>query len=103
MNGKDIPIVCTLNDAEFHERERAVIQKLMPSVLETVETAEGYAYHFPSEGDSLANLGEFIILERQCCPFLDFKLTALRGNGDIWLELSGPPGAKEFIASVFNK
>lgn len=103
MNDKDIPIACTLNDAEFQERERAVMQKLIPTVLETIETESGYAYHFPSEGDSLANLAEFIVLERECCPFLDFKLTVVRAGGDIWLELSGPPGAKEFIASFFKK
>jgi hypothetical protein len=80
MIGNEIPIVCTLNAAEFHERERAVIQKLMPTVLETIETESGYAYHFSSDRDSLANLAEFIILERQCCPFLDFKVNVLRGR-----------------------
>lgn len=100
---QNMPIVCTLNDAEFHERERAVIQKLMPTVLETIETENGYAYHFPSDIDTLAGVSEFIVLERQCCPFLDFELTALRGDGDVWLELSGPDGAKEFIAGTFNR
>ncbi len=46
----------------------------------------------------MALLGEFIQLERQCCPFLRFQLTVEPGGGPIWLELTGPPGTREFLA-----
>ena len=94
-------IVCTLNDAEFRERERDVLRKIKAVVKETSETDHGYAFRFPSDDDSFAALNEFIVLERRCCPFLDFKMTVPRGEGDIYLELSGPEGAKEFIAVNF--
>jgi hypothetical protein len=97
----DIPIQCTLTDDEFRERERNVISRLIPSVVERVETPDGYSFRFPSADGFLADLHEFILLERKCCPFLDFKLSVGRGGGDVMLELSGPPGAKEFIASTF--
>lgn len=98
---RDTPIVCTLNDAEFRERERNVLQTIKASMLSTDETDSGYAFRFPSDDASFAALNEFIVLERRCCPFLDFKLTIPRGLGEIRLELSGPEGAKEFIADNF--
>lgn len=101
MTDDNIPIACTLTDDEFRERERNVIRRLMPSVLERRETAGGYSYRFPADDKFLADVKEFILLERKCCPFLDFKLSVERGNGAITLELSGPPGAKEFIAATF--
>ncbi len=102
MEIEDIPIVCTLSDAEFREREREVIQRLMPTVIERSETDTGYSFRFPSDDASFAALNDFIVLERRCCPFLDFKMTVPRGEGDIELELSGPEGAKEFIEANFR-
>jgi len=100
MNETDIPIACSLNSAEFHERERSVLQKLLPKAQRT-ESVDGYVYRFPSDDKCFREITEFIELERQCCPFLDFGLSIPRGRGEIILELSGPPGAKEFIASTF--
>lgn len=99
----EIPIVCTLNDDEFRERERVVIRRLMPTVLETMETDNGFVFRFPSDDLSFRDINEFIVLERKCCPFLDFKMTVGRGNGDILLELSGSDGVKEFIGQTFIK
>ena len=97
-----IPIICTLNDAEFRRRERDILLKIRASVLSTNETDSGYSFRFPSDDASFAALNEFIVLERRCCPFLDFKMTVPRGDADILLELSGPRGAKEFIAANFR-
>lgn len=102
MTNANIPILCTLNDAEFRARERDVLQKIKASVLSTNETDNGYTFRFPSDDASFAALNEFIVLERRCCPFLDFKITVPRGLGDIDLELSGPDGAKEFISANFT-
>lgn len=102
MTDKSIPVVCTLNDQAFRERELAVLGKIKAAVLETSEVPNGYAFRFASDDDSFAMLNEFIVLERRCCPFLDFKMTVPRGSGDIQLDLSGSQGAKEFIAAHFK-
>lgn len=101
MTNANIPILCTLNDAEFRARERHVLQKIKAAVIEANETETGYAFRFPSDDASFAALNEFIVLERRCCPFLDFKMIVPRGERDIQLELSGSEGAKEFIAANF--
>lgn len=101
MSKENIPIVCLLNDAAFRERERDVLQKIRTSVLDMNETIDGYAFRFPSDDDSFAVLNDFIVLERRCCPFLDFKMTVPRAGGDIHFELSGVDGVKQFIAATF--
>lgn len=99
---EEIPIVCTLNDEEFREREKTILNAVKKSVSVTEETREGYRFRFPSNDATYNALHEFIDLERRCCPFLDFRLTVPRGEGDLVLELSGPNGAKEFIAAHFR-
>ncbi|QYO64033.1 hypothetical protein [Leptolyngbya sp. 7M] len=97
----DIPIVCTLSDEDFRRREREIIGNLMPRVTSVESMAEGSKYSFPSDAETLEKVLEFIRLERQCCPFLDFHLSIER-TGPIKLSLTGPKGAKEFIEATFK-
>ncbi|HEX8247777.1 MAG TPA: hypothetical protein VF599_06380 [Pyrinomonadaceae bacterium] len=102
MNDSTLPVACALNDAEFREREQAVLQKFGQMILERKELAAGYGFRFASDDDLLREIIEMIILERKCCPFLDFKITLKAGSADLWLELTGAKGAKEFIAATFK-
>lgn len=89
---------CRLTDSELRERRSAVLREAGRAVLETRELANGFAYRFPAEDVWLSELARLIGLERQCCPFLTFQLTAEPENGPIWLEVTGPPEAKAFLA-----
>ncbi len=40
--------------------------------------------------------------ERQCCRFLRFGITVEPDNGPVFLELTGPPGTREFIAALLE-
>jgi hypothetical protein len=102
MTDSTLPVACALTDAEFRERERMILQKLMPAAIERKDLAGGYVFRFSPDDDLLRAITEMIILERKCCPFLDFKITLEAGGGDIWLEMTGAPGAKEFIAATFK-
>ena len=88
---------CSLTGAEFRERRETVIAALRQDVLEVRETQQGYTYRFSGTDDMLLRLAEFIRTERMCCAFFTFTLTVGNAQSDIWLELSGPDGTKEFI------
>lgn len=45
----------------------------------------------------LDQLSEFIKTERACCDFFIFGLSISGDKSEIWLELTGPKGAKDFI------
>ena len=98
----DLPIACSLTSAELQERRRTVLQKMRDAVVEARELPDGYAYCFPSEGRQLPEIASMIELERQCCPFLRFRLTIEPAGGPIWLELSGPVGTKDFLKEIFG-
>ena len=53
----------------------------------------------PPSPTAWPTLATFIDLERRCCAFLRFRLTVEPGEGPIWLELTGPPGTREFLAA----
>ena len=71
------------------------------ALLETKELDDGYAYRFPSGGNWIADLAQLITFERECCPFLQFNLRLEPAEDPVWLELTGPEGAKSFLQSLF--
>ena len=97
-----LPIACNLTEAALQERRRDVLQKVRNAVIETRELEDGYSYQLPAREEWLAELAQLVNLERQCCPFLRLSITVEPDNGPLWLELTGPPGTKDFLATTFN-
>jgi len=93
-----LPVACTLSEPEVAERRAGLFADLARRRQETRSLPEGITLRYSSEQGTLALLGEFIQLENQCCPFFRFQLTVEPGGGPIWLELTGPPGTREFLA-----
>ena len=102
MDQMNLPVACSLTESELQERRRSLLQLAKGSVVEIKEMEDGYSYRFPSDGDSIIELAKLVLLERQCCPFLQFTINVDAGNGPIWLEMKGPEGTKEFLASLFD-
>lgn len=98
----DLTIACTLSTPELQQRRSTLLQEVRAAALEVKEIASGFAYRFPSDDSLLGDLFTLIQLEHQCCPFLRFSLVVEAGDGPVWLELTGPPGTKEFLTSIFE-
>ena len=93
-----LPVACTLSEPELAKRRAGLFTDLARRRQEVRWLAEGVTLRYSPEQGTLALLGEFIQLERQCCPFLRFQLTVEPGGGPIWLELTRPPGTRAFLA-----
>lgn len=98
----ELPIICTLTEAELRDRRRTVLDSIRGAVIDIAEFPDGYVYSFQQHPETLMCLSRLIELERQCCKFLAFKIIAQPGNGPVWLEITGSPGAKPLIADFFG-
>jgi hypothetical protein len=85
---------CTLTGPELQQRKSTILSSLSEKILETTESENGFSFRFSGGDEILDELITFIKSERQCCSFFTFNLSV---SEFIWLELSGPTGAKEFI------
>ncbi len=90
-------ITCKLTTPELRLRKATVIASLKELLLEKQELANGFRYRFDDSDQTLDLLSDFIKTERLCCDFFTFSLTVGNHASTIWLELSGPDGAKPFI------
>lgn len=82
----------------MRERERTVLAAFASHVLEIEERPDGCVVTIASTDEALAAASEMIAVERRCCPFLTFALTAEPGGGPVRLSLTGPSGTREFLA-----
>ena len=97
----DLPIVCTLTEAQLRERRRTVLDSIRSNATETGELQNGYSYRFKPSPDIVIQLANLVELERQCCQFLTFKIV-FEPTQPIVLEVTGPPEAKGVIADYFG-
>lgn len=98
----DLPIACTLNADQLQERRQVIMGMLRSMQVIAVELDSGYAFTFPASSGTLPRIAELVEMERQCCPFLTFKIVAEADAGGIRLEVTGPGEAKKVIAEYFN-
>ena len=92
-------IACTLTTPELQKRKATVIASLKSQLMEKKELKDGYAFKFPGDDKMIDELTEFIKSERECCSFFTFGLSISGDKSEVWLELTGPMGAKTFIDS----
>ena len=102
MKAENLPIACSLTDSELQQRRKEVLQQTKATMIGMKETERGFVYQFSSSSKRIAALASLIALEHQCCPFLSFRLTVEPGEAPVSLELSGPPGTKEFLVALFE-
>lgn len=93
----DLPIICTLTP---NARRSAPLPGLLARATQCHTLANGVRAHFTAEGDILRAIADTLDAERQCCRFLRFDLTVEQDGGPIWLDVTGPPGTTEFLASL---
>ena len=98
----DMPVACTLGPAALIARREGLLTELLRRADEQQELPDGYRLRFTAGGDTLAVIARAIDAERQCCRFLRFRLTVDPDGGPIHLELTGPPGTREFVSALLS-
>jgi hypothetical protein len=97
-----LPIACTLGPEAVKARRDDLIGGLVRRADQRLDLPDGYRVRFASGADLLPEIARVIGIERQCCRFLTFQLTIEPDGGPIWLEFTGPPGTREFLAGLMD-
>ena len=98
----DLPIVCTLGPAALAARREGPLSDLLRRADDHQDLPEGLRLRFPADGDTFGVIARAVDAERQCCRFLRFQITVEPDGGPVWLELTGPPGTREFMSALLD-
>jgi hypothetical protein len=96
------PVACSLEPEDLKTRQGSLLAGLTAHVRAINDTPDGYEFEFAASREILAQLVEVIDAERQCCRFLEFELIVEPADGPVKLRLGGPPGTREFLASLLD-
>lgn len=95
-----LPVVCTLTPETMATRRAQLLPGLFRRAQAVEATGDGYRLRFDSLAETLHAITAAIEAERHCCRFLRFELIVEPDEGPVMLTLSGPPGAREFVAAL---
>jgi hypothetical protein len=102
---KEIPVACchTVFTKEQRVEYKGTWDELEKRRIGILEIEKGFEYQFSGDSDTLRLIYEWIILERKCCPFLTFTVSAGQEKEPILLRLTGNEEAKAFLRSELNE
>jgi hypothetical protein len=85
---------CDMNAMTADQRARyaALAEGIFAGVRQRRELADGYAFSFDGDADTLLRLAEFVSLERLCCPFFRLLIEAQPDNAATVLHITGEDG-----------
>ena len=97
-----MPIACSLTPEALRAGRAGLLPGLRELATQTEATADGYRLTFATSTDTLQAIAGTIDAERHCCRWLQFDLSVTPDGGPTVLTLSGPAGAREFVAALFE-
>ncbi len=94
-----VPVACDMAaveaiDRPAHEQAGAA---LMSACVGFEEESDAVRFRYPARPELLATVGRWMGLERQCCAFLDFSLSAPAGASEFELRIGGSADAKALV------
>ena len=98
----DVPIACTLSPDALKTRREGLLAGLFQRAEHHELTEQGIRMRFAPATDVVAAIARVVDAERQCCRFLRFAISVEPDGGPILLELTGPPGTREFLAGLVD-
>ena len=99
---KELPIACTLSPEALRARKEGLLAGLMRRAASREATSEGLRLHFAAAAGTLPAIVEVVDAERHCCRFLRFAINAEPDEGPVSLELTGPPGTRDFLEALLD-
>ena|SRR5947209_1125348 len=95
-------VVCTLTADALRARRAGLLSDLLRRAEGQELLPHGLRLRFASSPETLATVARAVEAERHCCRFLRFGITVEPEGGPIFLELSGPPGTREFVTALLD-
>ena len=102
-DGQKPPLIaCNMNAISKAQRPHydELMKRLRRSIQDRTELADGFTYKLDPNGIALQQIGDWMALERLCCPFLTFNLE-VKNDGMTQLSMRGPEGTKLVLKEDF--
>ena len=94
--------MCSLTPEAIRAGRAGLLPGLREHATHMTPVENGYQLTFATSSEMLRSIVQTIDAERQSCRWLQFDLRVAPDAGATTLTLSGPAGAQEFLAALFE-
>ena len=98
----ELPVACTLTPDALRSRRDGLLKDLVGRARGREDLHEGVRLEFAPSAETIALLAGAVEAERHCCRFLRFAITVEPDGGPMFLELTGPPGTRDFMTALLE-
>jgi hypothetical protein len=98
----NLPVACTLGPGALAARRQGLLSELLRRAGTHEELPDGHRLSFVPVEDTLALILNTVDAERHCCRFVRFQIIVEPDGGPVSVELTGPPGTREFVSALFE-
>ena len=98
----DLPVVCTLTPDALEARKQGLLSALLRRSAGREPLADGLRLRFEPSSDALSSIVRAVDAERRCCRFLRFTIAIEPDEGPVTVDLTGPPGTREFVLALLE-
>ncbi|MEM9479133.1 MAG: hypothetical protein AAGA58_05650 [Verrucomicrobiota bacterium] len=93
---------CSLDEKALEERKNTVLRTLKTKATETEKINGGYKFTLPRQEENFQLVTSIILLESECCPFIDFQISAAAGSRDIAFSITAPDSAQGLLDEILS-
>jgi hypothetical protein len=91
------PLACRLTSPELIARKEQIARRLGLHADSIEESSDFLVLTFSGNEPGLDEIARFIALERECCPFLAYRIEIAANGGPVTLVIGGSPEAMAFV------
>jgi hypothetical protein len=92
-----IPIACRLSPDQLRAERDTLLPGLAEHAVHRTGIPGGVRLRFRATAERMRQIDTVVRRERECCPFLDFRVGLVLGGAALTLDVTGPEGAASVL------
>jgi hypothetical protein len=98
-----LPIACTLSAEQLAAGRDTLLVGLADHAIERTPLPSGLRFRFRATAERMRQIDAVVRRERQCCPFLEFRVGLSLGGSSLTLDVWGPEGTTSLLADLLDR
>lgn len=97
------PIACALSAGQLAAQRESLLVGLADHAVQRTALPSGMRLRFPATAARLRQIDTVVRRERECCPFLEFRVGLALGGSSLTLDVTGPEGTADLLAELLDQ
>jgi hypothetical protein len=97
-----LPIACSLSAQQLDAQRETLLLGLADHAVQRTPLPSGMRLRFPATAARMRQIDAVVRRERECCPFLEFRVGLALGGSSLTLDVTGPEGTAGLLAELLD-